>query len=146
MHGRRKRNRRDASPITDFLPFPSSLYKIHLTSAFLLSLSLFLLKSTQGSPFVPSRLFDRFAKRIIAVHSFSRTCRFTTLMQCPPPFKGWTTYPSSRLLLRDTTRIPIVFGRQRHIHRRGREKGIPVTPRFGWEFELMVGDISSVLF
>lgn len=40
MHGRRKRNRRDASPITDFLPFPSSLYKIHLTSAFLLSLSL----------------------------------------------------------------------------------------------------------
>lgn len=39
MHGRRKCNRRDASPITDFLPFPSSLYKIHLT-AFLLSLYL----------------------------------------------------------------------------------------------------------
>lgn len=35
-------------------------------------------------------------------------------------------YPSCRLL-RDTARIPIV-GRQRHIYRRGREKGIPVTP------------------
>lgn len=35
MHGRRKRNRRDASPITDFLPG----YKIHLTSRESCSLS-----------------------------------------------------------------------------------------------------------
>lgn len=138
MHGRRKRNRRDASPITDFLPG----YKIHLTSRESCSLSrswndrkkkISLCSSSFSNRNEYSRISTRFHARVVSpLYSVLRCLRVGRLRT--PRVDCCVT----RLVFRSSG--------DRDIYTGAVVKKEYLLLLFGWEFELMVGDISSVLF
>lgn len=117
---RRKRNRRDASPITDFL----SGYKIHLTS-----------RESGSSPLTGGRstrrrllpLSSRMHEDFRSFRNFSSTVSKIGRRQQSPVVES--PIPRVDSLLRDTVLvIPYSSETETNIYRRGCEKGIPVTP------------------